>query len=85
MSLIKNQIAEEGLISFYKGVSSPLYTVPLLNAVVFGSYSITKAFLVTNNNLLNLTPNQIIFISGFFCGFINSPIVSPIELFKVKL
>lgn len=32
-----------------------------------------------------MTPNEIILFSGFVCGLINSPIVAPIELFKIKL
>lgn len=42
METLKRIIKQEGVLSLYKGLSSPLYTVPLLNAVVFGAYSITK-------------------------------------------
>ena len=49
METFKTLIRKEGFFSLYKGLTSPLYTVPLLNAVVFGAYSISKEILTVNN------------------------------------
>ncbi len=43
---VKSIISKEGVKSFYKGVNSPLYNVPLVNAVVFGAYEMARRVLI---------------------------------------
>ena len=43
--VIFNTIKFEGPKAFYKGISSPMTTIPLVNAIVFGVYSTTKMFI----------------------------------------
>lgn len=85
LELLKKTAQQEGILALYKGLSSPLSTIPLLNALVFGSYSITKAFLSSNQEQFGLSEYQVIFFSSILCGLVNSPLVCPIELFKIKL
>ena len=42
-SVILNTVRNEGIFAFYKGISSPLMSTPLINAIVFGTYSTSKA------------------------------------------
>lgn len=48
---VRNIAGKEGLKSFYKGVYSPLYSVPAINAVVFGAYETAKRFLVSDTDM----------------------------------
>lgn len=42
---ITDMAKKEGILSYYKGMESPLVTVPLVNAIVFGSYEMYKAII----------------------------------------
>ena len=52
---MKNLIAKEGVLALYKGMSSPLYSLPVINAIVFGVYSTCKSFLNANDDHFNLS------------------------------
>lgn len=42
-NVVANTFKNEGFLAFYKGISSPLMSTPLVNAIVFGTYSTSKA------------------------------------------
>ena len=46
---VKSIISKEGVKSFYKGVYSPLYSVPVINAIVFGAYEMARRGLMGNS------------------------------------
>jgi solute carrier family 25 carnitine/acylcarnitine transporter 20/29 len=82
--MIMRMIRKEGILSFYKGVLSPMISMPLYKSVIFATYKLSliefekrKSF---NNNR-----NWQVGVAAFFSGFINSFICGPMELFKVKL
>eukprot|EP01016_Furgasonia_blochmanni_P013166 TRINITY_DN1666_c0_g2_i4.p1 TRINITY_DN1666_c0_g2~~TRINITY_DN1666_c0_g2_i4.p1 ORF type:complete len:285 (-),score=52.79 TRINITY_DN1666_c0_g2_i4:186-1040(-) len=76
------------LSSFFKGMSFPFYSVPVVNAIVFGSYEFYKRILnsqaVSNNEDSHEAYMQGLY-SGFFAGFVNAWVVSPVELVKCRL
>jgi solute carrier family 25 carnitine/acylcarnitine transporter 20/29 len=41
-SVIKETYVHEGFRGFYKGMGSPLITIPLVNSIVFASYEMAK-------------------------------------------
>lgn len=82
---VQSLIKKEGPRAFYKGLSSPLYSLPLINSIVFGTYASTKKLLEINNSDLKFSEEKIILISSMFAGILNSFVASPIELFKTKL
>ena len=41
-SIIEETYKHEGLRGFYKGMGSPLITIPLVNSIVFASYEFAK-------------------------------------------
>jgi len=47
---IKSLIGKEGVSSFYKGVYSPLYSIPAINAIVFGAYEMARRFLASTSD-----------------------------------
>ena len=41
-SIIEETYKHEGFRGFYKGMGSPLLTIPLVNSIVFASYEFAK-------------------------------------------
>ncbi|EGR27872.1 mitochondrial carrier protein, putative [Ichthyophthirius multifiliis] len=74
---------QEGLFSYYKGMESPLVTVPLVNAFVFGSYELYKKLMHVENEDKFTFLNGL--FAGFFTGFANCILIGPIELAKCRL
>ena len=67
----------------YKGITSPLVGVVLVNALLFGVYGALLAYQLPHPEA---TPTITqIFIAGAGSGFINSVISCPVELCKIKL
>lgn len=81
--VIAKTYKNEGLLGFYKGMGPPLVTVPLINSIVFASYEFCKRQLgaVSEDDF---TFGQSM-VSGMFAGFVNSLVLSPIELVKCRL
>lgn len=79
--LIKQTFANEGIFGFYKGMSFPLYSVPVINSVIFGVNETAKTMLGYGSNP---TLSQ-----GFICGGISGLagclIITPVELVKIRL
>ena len=42
---LKRTVKGEGVLSLFKGMSGPLCTIPLVNAIVFYSYATAKNFM----------------------------------------
>lgn len=79
---VRSTINKEGLLAVYKGMASPLISTPMINAVVFTSYEVSKVILKKNTNLSEMNT---IALAGSIAGFFNSFIAGPVELFKTKL
>jgi solute carrier family 25 carnitine/acylcarnitine transporter 20/29 len=83
LKCLKNCINKEGFKGFYKGMTFPLCSVPLVNAIVFGFHEITK-------KLLNFHDEEKMDIyEGIICGMVagiaNCIVVTPVELVKCRL
>ena len=82
--LIKT-VRGEGFLSLFKGMSGPLCTIPLVNAIVFWSYATAKQALhkmqteVKPLNLFEIT------MAGMFAGLVNCVVICPVELIKTRL
>lgn len=76
MNTIFNQNGFRGL---YKGMSSPIAGVGLVNAVVFGVYGAVQRNAENPNSLTSH------FISGSVAGFIQSIVCAPMELAKTRV
>lgn len=81
MSAVRN----EGPLSLFKGMSSPLFTIPFVNAIVFSAYATAKRGL----HALQATPAPLslgeITIAGAFAGLMSCVITTPVELVKTRL
>jgi solute carrier family 25 (mitochondrial carnitine/acylcarnitine transporter), member 20/29 len=80
---IKHCYKKEGLTGFYKGMSFPLCSVPLINAVVFSFHELAKKlFNLHNESEMSLYEG---ILCGAFAGWANCIIVTPVELVKCRL
>lgn len=76
-------IREERLVGLYKGVTSPMLGVAIMNASIFGLYSLSLRF-QTSHNMLDGFPITQVFIAGMMSGLGSSLITSPIDLIKIR-
>ena len=76
-------MTHEGILSVYKGLGPPLSTVPFVTAYVMVHYELAKvAFGVKSEK--EFTFNQSL-VAGAYAGFMNTLVVTPVELVKCKL
>jgi hypothetical protein len=63
-------------------MGSPLVTVPFINAIVFSSFEFAKRMMGHYGKDASFEVNL---YAGMFSGFVNSFVLSPIELVKCRL
>eukprot|EP01098_Paradermamoeba_levis_P010078 TRINITY_DN4217_c0_g7_i1.p1 TRINITY_DN4217_c0_g7~~TRINITY_DN4217_c0_g7_i1.p1 ORF type:complete len:363 (-),score=68.98 TRINITY_DN4217_c0_g7_i1:367-1392(-) len=87
MQCISITLKREKIQGLYKGLLSPMMSVPLINATVFMSYEQSKRHLMKDRS--NVTPTgklkllkeyQVGCFAGLFCG----AVTSPFELIKIR-
>lgn len=84
MVTIRAMIKNEGYLSFFKGMTSPLCVVPIYKSVLFGVYSTVNKYFDARPewNDYHMTKTCISsLIGGFFSGFF----YGPTDLFKTKM
>jgi len=79
----KSIVAKEGLGALYKGLSSPLFNIPLIYAIYFGTYEIGKKMQGIQFHE-DPTVSQAL-IAGAGAGFTACTIMTPVELVKCRL
>ncbi|KAL6254168.1 hypothetical protein P5V15_014793 [Pogonomyrmex californicus] len=72
-------LANESVSGLYKGLTSPVAGVAVINAIVFGTYGCAR------RNLSEADQLSSYFLAGAAAGLAQSPISSPIELAKTRL
>lgn len=72
-------LAKEGINGLYRGITSPLGGVALVNAIVFGVYGNIQRNVEDPNSLKSH------FLAGTMAGLSQSFICSPMELAKTRL
>jgi len=76
-------VQSEGLNSLYRGISSSLLSLTILNTVAFGLFGETKKLM---SKSLNRDLKQLdFFLVGGFVGFCSGFISTPFEMVKVQL
>ncbi|SNX85430.1 related to Carrier protein YMC1, mitochondrial precursor [Melanopsichium pennsylvanicum] len=76
-------IREEHFLGLYKGVTSPMLGVALMNASIFTLYSISLRY-QNSHRILDSYPIAQVFVAGMVSGFGSSLITSPIDLIKIR-
>ncbi|XP_076295449.1 mitochondrial basic amino acids transporter isoform X2 [Lasioglossum baleicum] len=72
-------IAKESVAGLYRGMTSPMTGVAMVNAITFGVYGLTQKHMTNSDSLASH------FIAGTIAGIAQSPICSPIELAKTRI
>lgn len=81
-------VSEGGLRSLFKGMTYPLATSAIQNAVCFHAYGVACRYLMNERNLENCSsplPSSGVFIAGCFAGALQTVVVTPVDLLKIKL
>lgn len=87
----KKILQSEGPFGFYKGTLSPLCGISFCVAIQFSSNEAAKNFFMNRNYSVksNKDPTKLSLLqyiySGIFAGFCNSFVMSPVELFRIKM
>ena len=77
MDEFRKIVRNEGFMSLFNGMYYPIMTVPIVNAIVYGSYEAYKKMMKKETlSMLDGIEN------GAFAGFVNSFVVGPVELVK---
>jgi len=77
-------IRQEGILGLYKGLSSPMMSVPLVNALVFGAYEHAKRQVQAMHPETPLSTGEQC-LCGAWAGLVNTAVVTPVELLKCRL
>lgn len=76
---LRTIVAKESVSGLYRGMSSPIAGVAVVNAIVFGVYGHTQRHLSEPDRL------SAHFLAGASAGLAQTPVSSPIELAKTRL
>lgn len=76
-------IREERFVGLYKGVTSPMLGVAIMNASIFGLYNLSLSY-QRSHHFLESYPLTQVFIAGALSGLGSSLITSPIDLLKIR-
>ncbi|XP_050465297.1 mitochondrial basic amino acids transporter-like isoform X1 [Cataglyphis hispanica] len=76
---LRTILAKESVSGLYRGMTSPIAGVAVVNAIVFGVYGHTQRHLSEPDRL------SAHFLAGVSAGLAQTPVSSPIELAKTRL
>lgn len=76
---LRSILAKESVSGLYKGMTSPIAGVAVVNAIIFGVYGSTQRSLSEPDRLSSY------FLAGASAGLAQTPVSSPIELAKTRL
>ena len=77
-------VRREGAGGLFKGLASPMLTVPLVNAVVFGVYGHARSVLQARHPDQPLSGSEAC-AAGAWAGLVNTVVITPVELLKCRL
>jgi len=87
LRIVYETIRTEGPFALFKGMSSPMLSIPLVNAIVFASYGQTKAFVRKSSDYSTNEPLSLSMLAlcGAVAGFVSCFVVGPVELIRSRL
>ncbi|XP_077220043.1 mitochondrial substrate carrier family protein [Tasmannia lanceolata] len=83
-NLLRGMVASEGLSSLYRGMSTPLASVTFQNAMVFQVYAVLSRA-CDSKNISDPPSYRSVALGGVGTGALQSIILSPVELVKIRL
>ncbi|CAO2815385.1 unnamed protein product [Amaranthus hypochondriacus] len=85
MSIFRRVIASEGPSALYRGMGAPLASVTFQNAVCFQTYAVLSRVCDNSVDLRDPPSYKGVAIGGIGTGALQSLILSPVELLKIRL
>ncbi|KAL7114156.1 hypothetical protein ACP275_04G102500 [Erythranthe tilingii] len=84
--ILRRVVATEGPFALYRGMAAPIASVTFQNAIAFQTYAILSRAFGTNATSSNDPPSyKGVALGGFGTGAIQSLLLSPVELIKIRL
>ncbi|XP_062008349.1 mitochondrial arginine transporter BAC2-like [Rosa rugosa] len=84
-NILRNVISKEGPTALYRGMAAPLASITLQNAMVFQSYAILSRALDPSVSTKDPPSYKGVALGGFGAGALQSLVLSPVELIKIRL
>ncbi|MED6133930.1 Mitochondrial arginine transporter bac2 [Stylosanthes scabra] len=85
ITILRNMVAKDGPTSLYRGMAAPLASVTFQNAVVFQSYAVLSRAFCSSVSLKDPPSLKGVALGGVGTGALQSILLSPIELVKIRL
>ncbi|KAG2729090.1 hypothetical protein I3843_01G229700 [Carya illinoinensis] len=84
-SILRNVMATEGPAALYRGMGAPLASVTLQNAMVFQIYAVLSRAFDSSLSAKDPPSYKGVALGGFFTGALQSLLLTPVELVKIRL
>lgn len=84
-SILRSVVANEGAGALYRGMAAPLASVTFQNAMVFQIYAILSRAFDSSISTDNPPSYKSVALAGVGTGAIQSILLSPVELVKIRL
>eukprot|EP01111_Echinosteliopsis_oligospora_P015292 TRINITY_DN6003_c0_g1_i2.p1 TRINITY_DN6003_c0_g1~~TRINITY_DN6003_c0_g1_i2.p1 ORF type:complete len:241 (-),score=65.35 TRINITY_DN6003_c0_g1_i2:521-1243(-) len=78
-------VREEGFLSLFKGMSTPLASRAIVNGMCFSSYTLFMGLLAPVGQKFNEVPLYFAFLAGGGAGAFSALVAGPTELIKVQM
>jgi len=81
MDIVRQTVRNEGFLAFYKGMASPLIGIAGVTSLLFTSYGASKRII---SPFPDLSVREIA-AAGALAGAITATLVTPVEMFKIRM
>ncbi|XP_057772779.1 LOW QUALITY PROTEIN: mitochondrial arginine transporter BAC2-like [Salvia miltiorrhiza] len=85
VQILRRLVAAEGPFSLYRGMAAPLASVTFQNAIAFQTYAILSRAVDGHSSSNDPPSYRGVALGGFGTGAIQSLVLSPVELVKIRL
>ncbi|KAF6176318.1 hypothetical protein GIB67_011107 [Kingdonia uniflora] len=84
-NLLRGIITSEGPSALYRGMCAPLASVTFQNAMVFQVYAVLSRAFDSSTSNMDPPPFKCVAMAGVGTGALQSMLLSPVELIKIRL
>lgn len=85
LDCLRKTLQSEGIFALFKGMASPMSTIPLVNAITFWAYATAKDTIHKLQTEKAPLSTAEIAMSGGFAGLLGCIVSCPVELIKTRL
>lgn len=84
-SILRHMVTREGPVSMYRGMGAPLAAVTFQNAMVFQTYAVLSRAFDSSDSAKDPPSYKGVALGGTGTGALQSLLLSPVELIKIRL